>query len=102
MEYVDIGFVTNYKKGENDEKTLDDIRFVTGDFIDVSITHVPKERFRDRGDNRGDRDRIDRDRGDRDRDRGRDFRDRDFRDRDFDRDRDRNMRRGRDRDDKRR
>ena len=33
----ELGLVHNSRKSENDDRTLDDIRFATGDFIDVAI-----------------------------------------------------------------
>jgi hypothetical protein len=94
----DLGEVSNAVKGPDDLKSLDEIRFVTGDFLDVAI-HKEGKRFaaerppHKRGDREDDRNRDvrdrkdsreldwdkakDRTRDDRDRDRDRDYRDRD-------------------------
>lgn len=65
----DLGEISNASKGPDDGKSLDDVRFVIGDFVDVAI-HKEGKRFsaeRPRGGG-GNRDRDDRD--------GRDGRDR--------------------------
>jgi hypothetical protein len=49
----DIGNVTNSRKSADDDKTLDQVRFVTGDYLDVAVyendrhrhpTHLQKNR----------------------------------------------------------
>jgi len=91
-----LGEVGNSAKGADDVKTLDDIRFVIGDFLDVAI-HKEGKRFAadrsqnkrggDREDDRGARERKD-SRGELDWEKAKD-RTRDDRGRDRDRDRDR-------------
>jgi hypothetical protein len=37
----ELGVVHNSRKSEHDERTLDDVRFVTGDYLDVAIHFHP-------------------------------------------------------------
>ena len=98
----ELGEVGNSAKGADDGKTLDDIRFVIGDYLDVAI-HKEGKRFAadrsqnkrggDREDDRTPRERKD-SRGELDWEKAKD-RPRDDRGRDRDRERERDRVRGR-------